>query len=77
MGSEGRIMLVQFLLGLALAFVALSAQAAQKRLALLIGDHDYPSDLGRLSNTHADGRAVGDALKDRVAACPIWSGAAL
>lgn len=56
-------MLGRFFLGLALAFMALSAQAAEKRLALVMANQDYPDSIGRLSNTHNDAATVERALK--------------
>ncbi len=43
---------------------ALCAEAKEVRLALLIGNQDYPAEVGRLSNTHQDARTVQAALND-------------
>lgn len=39
---------------LAFVFLSLTAQAEEKRIALLIGNNDYPASVGRLANTHND-----------------------
>ena len=39
---------------LAFMFLSLNAMAEEKRIALLIGNNDYPASVGRLTNTHND-----------------------
>ena len=46
-----------------LAAVMLSAAAEEKRVALLIGNQDYPASVGALSNTHEDVRTMETALQ--------------
>lgn len=46
------------------ALLTLCAEAKEVRLALLIGNQDYPAEVGRLSNTHQDARTVQAALND-------------
>ncbi len=50
----GQLWYVFFLILFACLFGALSAQAEEKRIALLIGNNDYPASVGRLANTHSD-----------------------
>ena len=47
-------------------FLALAggAKADEVRLALLIGNQDYPANIGALSNTHSDVRILGNALDE-------------
>lgn len=44
--------------------LAAHAQAEEKRIALLIGNQDYPPEVGALSNTHDDVRTMEAALHD-------------
>ena len=39
---------------LSMLCLSLTAQAEEKRIALLIGNNDYPASVGRLANTHND-----------------------
>ncbi|MAK61391.1 MAG: hypothetical protein CMK09_10460 [Ponticaulis sp.] len=39
-----------------------TAEAAERRVALLIGNQDYPASVGRLVNTHADVSRMAEAL---------------
>ena len=43
--------------------LSLSASAEEKRIALLIGNNDYPATVGKLSNTHSDIDKIGASLK--------------
>ena len=38
------------------------ARADEKRIALLIGNQDYPAEVGALTNTHKDVRTMEEAL---------------
>ena len=44
--------------------LASQAQADEKRIALLIGNQDYPAEVGALTNTHKDVRTMEAALKE-------------
>ncbi|MEZ5998767.1 MAG: caspase family protein [Hyphomonas sp.] len=52
------------LLAAAACLFAHGAEAKEVRLALLIGNADYPADIGRLTNTHADASKVDAALRE-------------
>ncbi|MCR9270534.1 MAG: caspase family protein [Hyphomonadaceae bacterium] len=45
------------------AAMAHSANAEEKRLALLMANQDYPSEVGKLSNTHRDAAMIEASLK--------------
>ena len=51
------------LLALSLA-IASAVRAEERRIALLIGNQDYPAEVGALSNTHRDVRTMEAALRD-------------
>jgi len=55
-------MWVRLVLALLWAVYAVPA-LAQERLALVIGNQDYPAEVGRLSNTHEDAKRVAVALE--------------
>ena len=46
------------------AALACQALADEKRIALLIGNQDYPPEVGALTNTHQDVRTMEAALID-------------
>lgn len=50
-------------LALCLTLFSGLAQAEEKRLALLMANEDYPTELGRLSNTHEDAATIEASLK--------------
>jgi len=47
-----------------MVFSGSTAIAEEVRLALLIGNAEYPANIGALSNTHSDVRILGDALNE-------------
>lgn len=52
------------LLLLVLSCLPLASSAEEKRIALLIGNQDYPPEVGVLSNTHKDVETIDSALRD-------------
>ena len=56
-------MIVRFILSLIVGGLLFSAHAEERRVALLIGNQDYPASVGRLTNTHADVSRMADALQ--------------
>lgn len=44
--------------------IAAAVRAEERRIALLIGNQDYPAEVGALSNTHRDVRTMEAALRD-------------
>ncbi|GBF26081.1 hypothetical protein MnTg02_01117 [bacterium MnTg02] len=54
-----------YYISLILLFISVfsSVAHAEQRLALIITNQNYPSIVGRLGNTHHDGRIIGEALK--------------
>lgn len=54
---------MRILAALAAAVLAGFAASAETRLALVIGNADYPAEVGTLSNTHADALKIASALE--------------
>jgi formylglycine-generating enzyme required for sulfatase activity len=58
---------MRILIALLIALLAVAAPAAageEVRLALLIGNRDYPAEIGALTNTHSDVRTLETALAE-------------
>lgn len=55
---------IGFALAILMSALMTAAHADEKRLALVLSNEDYPTAIGRLTQTHADGDKVEAALED-------------